>query len=237
MSPAERVCWVLVVLGLGLVSGPFVPGDPLAPLGNGRFALAFAGLIMAPSAFICAFLFRGRNRVRRELLQGHNLLAHWTYPEAEWRAFAGSEHQRQGHARRTLLTVTAVVMVIVTAGYMVRDPRAGRFIGIVMAAVWVVCWLVSRVSLNAEASADASTAPEVRIGRNGLLLGREFHQWRGWGNSLRSCTLCAGPPACLEIVYLVPSGNAALLRPECVRIPVPAGREAEAGQLCQRLQH
>ena len=236
MSIGERVCLSLSVLGFGMAAAPFVADQALAPMGNGRFAMAFVGAIMGVSFFVCIFLFRSRNRVRRELLAGRGVLARWTYTGAEWRAFAGVEMKKQAGNRRFLLWVTAAIMAAVTLGYLVRDPSSGRVVGAVLAVLWLLCWFVSRASLHAQARARAGDGPLVLIGRDGLLLGAEAHIWRGWGNSLGSCELREGPPRVLAISYRVPSGNATILRTVVVRVPVPAGREAEAVEVLRLLQ-
>ncbi len=236
MSTGERVCWILTLLGAGMATAPFVAEKALEPMGNGRFAMAFVGVIMGLTCFICTFLFRCRNRVRRELLAGRGLLARWRYSEAEWRAFAGEELRQQSGSKRTLLWFTAAFMLVVTIVYVVRDPKAGLFVGAVLFVVWVLCWIAARATVRASAVAQGGSSPEVRIGRDGLLIGDEMHLWRGWRNSLSSCELRESTPRVIAISYLVPSGNATVLRPVVVRVPVPAGKDAEAVEVVCQLQ-
>lgn len=235
MSTGERVCWFLTLVGAGMATAPFVAEKALAPMGNGRFAMAFVGVIMGLSCFICTFLFRSRNRVRRELLAGRGLLVKWTYTEAEWRAFAGEEKREQSSTTKRLLWYTALFMVVVTISYVVRDPKAGGFVGGVMLVVWVLAWLAARATLSSTAVAKGGPSPEVRIGRDGLLIGDEMHIWRGWGNVFGTCELRDGPPRQLAISYMIPSGNKTILRPETVHVLVPAGREAEALEVSRQL--
>ena len=236
MSTGERVCWILTLVGAGMATAPFVAEEALAPMGNGRFAMAFFGAIMGLSCFICTFLFRSRNRVRRELLAGRGLLVKWNYTDAEWRAFAGEELRAQSGGKNKLLWFTAIFMIVVTIVYVVRDPKAGLFVGAVLFVAWVLCWIAARATLRSSAVAQGGASPEVRIGRDGLLIGDEMHIWRGWGNSLDKCELQDGPPRELSIRYLVPSGNATVLRHEVVRVPVPAGKETEAAEVIRQLQ-
>ena len=236
MSTGERVCWILTLAGAAMATAPFVAPDALAPMGNGRFAMAFVGAIMGLSCFICTFLFRSRNRVRRELLAGRGLLARWSYTDAEWRAFAGEEMLQKSGGNRRLLWFTAVFMIVVTVVYVIRDPQSGLFVGGVLFVVWVLAWIAARLTLRSSAVAQSGSAPEVRIGRDGLLIGDEMHIWRGWGNSFSKSEMRDGPPRQIAISYLAPSGNATVLRPVVVHVPVPAGREAEAAEVLRQLQ-
>lgn len=218
-----------------MAAAPFVAEDALAPLGNGRFALAFVGAIMGLSAFICTFLFRSRNRLQRELLAGRELLAKWTYTDTEWRAYAGEETRAQSSTMNRLLWFTAIFMAAVTGVYVLRDGKAGVFVGASLLVAFVLAWLAARATLKSSAVARGGPSPEVRIGRDGLLIGGELHVWRGWGNVLNSCALNDGPTLQLVINYMTPSGNKTALRPETVRVLVPAGKETEAREVVRQL--
>lgn len=233
MSTGERVCWGLTVLGAGMVAAPFVLGEALEPMGDARFAMVFVGVILAPSFFISAFLFRRRNRVRTRLRAGRDLLAHWTYSAAEWQAFAGEEARRQASGKGMLLGITAAIMLVVTVGFTALNRQAGPFVGLVLLVVWIACWLAARASMKSCSRRAAGPVPEARIGPDGLLLGDEFHLWRGWGGRLEGCKGEEGMPAVLAITYSMPGRNQRL--ETTVRVPVPAGREAEAAQVAQRL--
>jgi len=236
MSTGERVCWVLTLVGAGMATAPFVAEEALAPMGTGRFAMAFFGAIMGLSCFICTFLFRSRNRVRRELLAGRGLLVKWKYTDEEWRAFAGEEYRAQSGSKNKLLWFTAIFMIGVTIFYVVRDPGGGLVVGAVLFVCWVLAWIAARATLRSTAVAQGGASPEVRIGRNGLLIGDEMHIWRGWGNSFSKCELRDGPPRQLVICYLVPAGRGMVRRPQVVHVPVPAGHEAEAAEVMRQLQ-
>jgi len=222
------------VLGAGMVAAPFVTGEALEPMGDARFALAFAGSVVALSSFICVFFFRSRNRVRRQLLAGRDLLVRWIYTEAEWRAFAGEETRRQAAFKRTLLWITAIIMVVITGLIAASNPEVGLGVGGVMLVTWVVCWLAARGSMRSYRRREKGTTPEARIARDGLLLGEEFHLWRGWGQRFERCAMHEGPPPQIEITYSTPGRyNRSEIS---VRVPVPAGKEAEAAALLQRLE-
>jgi hypothetical protein len=233
MTMGERVCWGLTALGAGMAAAPFVAAEALAPMGNARFAMMFVGAILAPTCFICAFLFRNRNRGRVRLLAGENLLARWTYTDEEWRAFAGEETRRQAGGKRTLLMITGAIMLVPVCVVAAIDRKTAVIVGAVLAAAWILCWLAARASMRACQRNEQGAAPEARISADGLLLGAEFHLWRGWGNRLERCALHSGRPPQIEIVYSTP--NRYGRNEVSVRVPVPAGREAEAARLLQQL--
>lgn len=234
MSTGERGSWVFAAIGATMVALPFVAEDALKPMGDARFAMMMVGAVIALSAPFIALLYRSRNRVRRQLLAGAGLLVHWTYSEAEWRAFAGEETARQSSGKRTLLLVTAGIMIVVTVGFIALDRQAGLAVGAVLFVVWILCWFAARASVRAKACAQVGGAPEVRIGKDGLLIGNELHIWRSWGNRLEGCALIEGQPRLIEISYSIQGKNSRHI--ETVRAPIPVGKEAEAIELVRQLQ-
>ena len=88
--------------------------------------------------------------------------------------------------------------------------------------------------MRASQKNEKGPPPEARISADGLMLGAEFHAWRGWGARLERCALVEGTPPQVEIVYSTPQRYS---RTETsVRVPVPAGRESDAAGLARRLR-
>jgi hypothetical protein len=234
MSTGERVCWGLTILGAGAAAAPFVAEKTLEPMGDGRFAMAFVGMIVGLTSFICVFLFRSRNRVRVRLLAGKDLLARWTYTEAEWRAFAGRETRRQASGKRTLLWIVGGFMLIATLVTATRDRKAAVFVGAILFGTWILCLIAATLSMRTYRKNEKGPVPEARLSKDGVLLGAEFHAWRGFGARLERCALHEGPPPQVELVYSTPQRYGR--QETSVRVPVPGGREAEAETLVRQLQ-
>ena len=233
MSTGERTSWVATLVGAGFVAAPFVSDSYAATLQQGAFALMFVGAIAALSGFCLVFFFRSRDRYRRRLLTGEGVLARCSYTAREWKDFSGAEVSRQSSGLRWLLGITAVFMVLATAGKMAQDRNAGLFVGAVMLVTWILCWIVARVVVKKYQRRAAGPALDVIIGRDAMLVGDELHVWRGWGNLLHSCAVAAGPPRLVEVTYSMQGRRARQI--ETVRVPVPAGREAEADTLVRQL--
>ncbi len=227
------MCWTTAILGAGLVAAPFVSTTYISQLKEGAYALGFIGAIAALSGFCLVFFFRSRDRYRRHLLAGQGVLARWSYTAAEWKAFSGDEVVRQSSGMRWLLAITAIFMIAATIGKMNENREAGLFVGGVMLVTWILCWIAARVAVNKYQRRAAGPALDVLIGRDAMLIGSELHVWRGWGNLLQSCAIEDGPPRLLAITYSMQGRRARQV--ETVRVPVPAGREAEASAVTMQL--
>lgn len=75
---------------------------------------------------------------------------------------------------------------------------------------------------------------EVRIGEDALLLGNEFHQWKGWGARLEQCAVDAGHPSCLAFTYSTPAKGGR--QTSSVRVPIPRNHGDEAAGLVAHFQ-
>jgi hypothetical protein len=234
MSTGERVSWFFTLLGAALVAAPFVSEDYQRKLGNGAFALMFVGGVVSLTAFIVVFLYRSRNRHRRNLVAGRDLLARWTYTAAEWHAFAPGETRRLASSKGTLLKIMGAIMLIAVVVMAFLNRGATVILGCILFGTWLLCWAIVRVQVRRQSKLAQAPPPEVRISAHALLLGDQLHVWSGWGNRLEKCDLDKNEPPQIAITYSTPGGRGS--RPtQTVCVPIPAGREAEAAALVQRL--
>ncbi len=233
MSTGEKISAWLAFLGAAFSIAPFVSDSYMDALGDGAFALMFIGATVGLTSFIMIFFFRARNRFRRALLRGQGVLARWRFSQAEWQEFASVEVVRQRENMKMLLIITGVMMLIAEIVIVIADAKASVFVGAILFGVWLLCFIASRFTVAKYQRMAKGPAQEVLIGREALLLGRDLHVWKGWGNRLESCGLTEGPPMQLQIVYSSPNKNS---RTETdLRVPVPAGYEAEAASIAQTL--
>jgi hypothetical protein len=233
MSIGERVSWFLSLLGAALVAAPFVSDDYQHALGDGAFALMFAGGIMGLTAFIAVFLLRSRNRHRRNLVAGRDLLARWTYTADEWKAFAPGETHRLADDKGMLLKIMAGFMLVATVATVLISRRPALFVGGILAGIWILCWAIVRMQVHRQSKLEQAPPPEIRISAQALLIGGQLHVWSGWGNRLEKCLMDEQAPPKIAITYSTPGRTSRPTQTVCV--PIPTGREAEAAALVNRL--
>jgi hypothetical protein len=233
MSRAEKVCWMIAVLGAACVAAPFLFEESLEPLGELRWVGVLLGALIAPSAAISSFLFRGRAKARATLLDDKALLARWTYPAEEWASFVGEDDQRERGAKWKMFAIVAFWCVLFGIAFPIFDPEDGWWVTVVMFGLMAVIVVVILVGSAARTRNLARHAPEARIGEDGLLLAGELHLWRGWRARLEGVDVVTGHPPCLEITYSTPAKNQRQIN--TVRVPVPAGKDAEAAEIAAQL--
>jgi hypothetical protein len=233
MGMAQIICWVMVLVSGLMVATGIIGMDSFKTYGAGP-ALMVVGLVVGLTSFICVFLFRSRDRCRRRLREGKDLLARWSLPEDEWRAFAHKEYETQRSEKKLLLLILGVIAIIAIIVCAVIDPTFGVWMLCILGGTWILCLGASWLALRPYKINENSPAPEARVREDGLLLDATFHIWKGWGNRLEDVAISEGPPMQLDITYSVPTGRGSRTT-MTAGVPVPAGKEQEAVELARRL--
>ncbi len=233
MSRAEKVCWIIAAIGAAAVAAPFVLEETLEPLGDVRWVGVMVGALIGPTAAISSFLFRGRAKARATVLDDKTLLARWTYPADVWASFVGEDDTRERSAKWRMFAIVAFWCVLFGIGFPIFDPEDGWWVTVVMVGLMAVIVVVILLGSAARTRTLARNVPEARIGQDGLMLAGELHLWRGWSARLEGVDVVTGHPPCLEITYSTPAKNQRQIN--TVRVPVPAGKDAEAAEVAARL--
>ena len=233
MSMGQIVCWIFVLISGLMVASGILGMDAFKTYGAGP-ALIFVGLILGLTCFISVFMFRSRDRCRRLLREGDHLIARWSLPEDEWRAFAHTEYEKNRAEKKLMLWILGVVVIIAVIVCTLINPNFGVWMLCILGGIWFLCLGASRLALRPYKTNERSPAPEARIREDGLLLGATFHIWKGWGNRLEHVKISEGPPMQLDITYSVPAGRGSRTT-MIASVPVPEGKEQEATKLARQL--
>jgi hypothetical protein len=159
------------------------------------------------------------------------VLAHWRYAPEEWHAYAAAELR---YRTREALAMGGIVVALGTAFLGLVERKWGLAFGI-SAAVgglialgrWAVAWSAHRRNVSV-ASGEVIVGPTALLvnGRYEVLHDRRIH--------FGGARVLPGPrPAILELTVMVPGRYRRI--PEEYRIPIPAGREAEAHAVIEAL--
>jgi hypothetical protein len=200
---------------------------------NGYGLTCLAGFV-AMVALIAALVFFSRAAAWGKLARGQDVLAHWTYGDAEWQAYAQLEFEEESTDKRNLWLVLAGIALLVGAIFFLADREAGGVVLLVMLGLVAVTGALA-FGLPRLALARNQGAPgEVVISSEAVWLSGTFHTWKGWGARLESVRLREETPAILEIIYSTP--NRTGRQNTTVRVSVPMGQQMAARQVADQLQ-
>lgn len=221
----------------GMIVWPFVYRT--AGTGFSLASIIMGGLFLI-GALVAMWLF-GRQAAMLRRMAGGAHLAHFTYRPEEWTRFVHWNFGEEASEKRALWWIIFFISLVIGLGFMavMRDEASVWVFGVLMALMVVLRALA--VGLPRLAYRRHLGRPgEVYVGEEGLFLNGTVHTWTGLGARLDDVALESAPLPHLRLVYsyLMVAGRSLYFFRNyvTVRVPVPAGREAEGKALAQRLK-
>jgi hypothetical protein len=225
---------VIAALAVGLI---FLP-DWLGMDGmRGGYAISFVAGFIAIGAVLVTWLFWQRAKILAKLLAGEKLLAHWSYLPEEWQPYTQVELKEQTAQNKVLLVIMAgwalffgILFWILDRdyGWMVLLTLLGLVLVLAIAAFSIPRWRYRR---------QQREPGQAWIGLNAVYFDGALTSWPFLGTRLKQVAWRepkGKTPAMLEFKVSYPS-RAGQQR-QTLRIPVPAGREAEAKDILRQFE-
>jgi|GEM_PF-536573 len=235
---------VVWTLGLALVGAvamamPHIYGLWGADIG---FAATLVGLLLVLTGVISSALFAGAVWALDRLLSGRDRLVRWTYPQADWMAFVGVEHERQRAAAGPALALVGGLMVLVGGGFVLfaEDTEAALVTVAVLGGVFALIAGVAVLTPWLGARRLRRGPFEVQVGPRALYRGGQSHVWGGLLGRFEGARITTAPRPTLLVHYsmLQALGGRFITvyrRHETVPLPIPEGQQAEAHRVAQAL--
>jgi uncharacterized membrane protein HdeD (DUF308 family) len=162
------------------------------------------------------------------------ILARWTYDKIIWDEFVNLDQQEKLSTNKSTFILVSVLIVIIFGIFMIADPDIAPTMGIIGLGLILLLFFVSRFSPVLTAKRLKSSNPECIISKTGLILGKQFHNWKSLGNRLESVRFIKNEKHILEIIYSYPARygrqNYTLL------VPVPSDQFEKAEKIVEILQ-
>jgi hypothetical protein len=232
---ATIVWWILSVLFLIGFFTPFISDFVTGDIEDWMFAIMFFSLVMCITSIVVALMYGKRARITGSILRGENLLAHWTYTEEEWNRYARTEHQEFKHYNRTLFLMVVVISVIIGIIFIISNPDDWQIFAVIVLGIIAIAGGSAWLAVALSKRQNRKYHGEVFITAEGVFINRILHLWKGYGAALENAAYEDSERAIPVIVidYSAPSRSGS--QTWTVRVPVPAGHEAEAEVITQQL--
>lgn len=225
-------------LGVALLAAAWICAQAIASdalfaqLGYAMHAMTLFAIFLLVSGIAVAMLFRHFARVRRDLMEGRDVLARWTIDAATWSRFVKpAQGMERGEKLGLLLTMYGMI-VLVCGGLAIAVPDDAHIFGGIALGIAALVTAGFLLGQRVYATQLQYRGGEVVIGTRGLLVNGVLHVWGAWLSWLEGARVREQPPMMLEISYAF----WARYGPQsvAVRIPVSASdleraRVAEAG--------
>lgn len=200
---------------------------------EGGFAISTLSFFVAIMGIIVVVIYAKRARTLDRILQGENLLAHWTYSSGEWNQYAEEEFQTERKEKRGLFYIIAGFALFFGIVFFIFDQEAGLWVLIVMlgliALIAFVAWFTAWYNYRQ----NKKYLGKAYITGDAVYLNRQLHTWKGLGARLESVILAEEKSQqLLAFTYSMPTRTGR--QDSTVRVPVPRGQEKVAERLAEK---
>ena len=168
---------------------------------NGGYALSFIGILITLTSLVTTILiFNTRVRVLDSIIAGENIVACWRYSPTEWKKFKKEQYDEAKESNKGMLIFMIILSSLIFIPFIIFS-EAGRIMLIVFL---VLIGILSLAAFLSTASYKKITKDGfVILTKDGLLMNKELHSWKGLGTSFRSVGYCTEDPSMLSITYNV----------------------------------
>jgi uncharacterized membrane protein HdeD (DUF308 family) len=228
INPPRRTaviwCFITALSILGIFNTAIFGTDGF----NGGFALSFFSIFLFIMGIIVAVVYFRRAAALDKMLNGENLLAHWTYSQNEWLAFADREHLEQVKTNRSLFLLVAAISIIVGVVFVIVVPDSLVSTAITIGGLIVIIGFTALLTTWQRSNQNTKRLGEVFLNRDGVYINRELHNWASLGARLEDASIDDKHLGQSIITFTYSAPTRMGRTSYNARVPVPLGREAEA---------
>jgi hypothetical protein len=226
------VAWTWITLILFALC--FLPSAVGMDMMRAGFGIIFISAFATIMGLIVVFLYRSRAAKLDAMVNGKDLLVHWTVDADVWRDYVASEFVIEKSEKKALFLVTAVISVAVGVLFMVFARDGGVAVFLILMGLVAILAVVALLGPRLRYRRALRSPGEIFISPSAAYVGGALHTWTLLGAKLERVDLADGQPQMLEIEYSFPTRMG---RDEfTLRIPVPAGRGNEAAVVAEALR-
>jgi hypothetical protein len=212
----------------------FVPGWLGIDGFNGGFAISFASIFGVILGLIVVFVYNGLASRLDGILKGEGVLAKWNYTPELWREYTEKEFGlEKAEAMPKFYMVSAIALVVGVFFYLM-DPEGGLFVLGAMVVLIVIIGFVAWASSRYVRGLNSRGVGDVVIARCGVFLDRRFYYWDFFGTRLSKVSL-RDEKGLMLLYFVTWSPSLTFGQAWDIRVPVPSGEEAKAGEIVSEL--
>ena len=237
--PNPEKNYAVIATGIALVAIVliFLPGWIGMDGMDGGYALSFIAIWLAISAILIAWYFWGRAAQIDRMLNGQELLTHWTYTPAEWQAYAATEQEAQIQENRGLWLFMAGMCILMGIIFWLIDREAGLFVLLFMLALTGLLAVVAFGLPRLRRLRQAGKTGEAWLSPTAIFFDSVFYPLKSrlmWLKGVDWKEASGNTPASLHfrIAYYMRTG----VQTRILRIPVPDGYRDGALDLLEQYQ-
>ncbi|MGD6808694.1 MAG: hypothetical protein ACQCN3_03260 [Candidatus Bathyarchaeia archaeon] len=235
MNPQKRNSLILVCTAAFWVLMIFVPFLIGIDGFDGGYAISFVSFFLAITFGVATGFYYNQALKLDDILNGKNVLAHWTYTSQQWGIYSKKEYKTEMQEKRGLFLVVTAFALFFGVLFWFFDPDAGFYVFVTMLGLIGLIGFTWRFTTWQNYRQNTTGTPEAYISKDAVYLNSKLYCWRAPLTHFDKATLenKRGVDV-LTFRFTVFSGRTG---PQIytVRVPVPEGRKAEAEEVARQV--
>jgi len=236
-NPLRKTVYIWLIITIASFVMIFMPDALGIECFEGGCAISFVSFFAVIIGVIVMFVYNGLASRLDKILNGENLLAHWTYTPEMWNEFTEKEFQTQKVETKPLFYIVSGFALFFGILFFALDHEAGFYVLIVMLALIVIIWLTSTIIPALNHRRNMKYLGEAYISRNGVYLNRQLFTWNFLSSRIENVAL-KNEKGLMLLSITTWAFTMTFGQEYTVRIPVPPGQEEKAMEIASELsQH
>lgn len=204
---------------------------------DGGCAVMFVSFFLAATLIAVTLLFWTRARTMDAILNGRDLLAHWTYSPEDSSVSAGREFAEYKDANKALFLVVGGFFLVGIVIMLIFGGEAGVLTALILIGVLAIIALVAWGAPRIVYARALQKAPDAFIAGYGVIYREAVYPFRSFMNRLEGVSFkdaAGGKPSLLIFSFMQVIGLY-IPSPYQVSIPVPPEEEERAREIAKKL--
>jgi hypothetical protein len=233
-NPPLRTAIIWAVITVIAIFGIFAPSLLGIDGFNGGFAISAVAILLFIIGIIVIIIYTGRARVLQKILNGENILAHWTYTPEEWQKYTEKQYKEEKQLKKGLFYIISGIAFVIGVVFFLADHENGIWVLVAMLALIAIIAFTAWFTSFYNYRQNKKFLGQTYITPKAIYLNRQLHTWSGPGDKLESVRLDRKDTflSLLRFTYSVITRTGR--QEQIVNIPVPKGKESEAEELVKK---
>lgn len=197
---------------------------------EGGYGISFIAFFLLIAFLVTAVIYWKLGREQEKIINGKETLVHWTYEKKFWDQYTKEEYIRDKSEKKTLFFIVAGWAIFFGILFPIFDHESGIWVSAVMLGLIGLIGIVAFLSIRSSHNRNLKHTGEAYISRRGVYLNGKMISWKLPYSSLVNIKYFNKKKSSF-IQFEVSSGSSV----HNIRVPIPEGKEKEAGEVVRQL--
>lgn len=196
---------------------------------KGGGAIVVFSFMLFITGLIVMIMYLSRTSNFDRIYQSSKNLVRWTYNEFMWKDFTETDYKEKLQGNKSMLALVGVIFLVVLIIFTFAVEDVGPTFWLIMVGVLILISLVAFLAPKLSANRLRKSPPVCIIAKEGLILGRQFHNWTKFGSRVEDIIIENEGNPMLLITYSYPARYGR--QSYTIRVPIPPGEMEKAQEV------